>query len=338
MIDRITERSSGHCSGRSFRRSAFRMQPAGFTLVELLVVIAIIGILIALLLPAVQAAREAARRSACLNNLKQLGLGCQNHASVRKAFPASADDNGASYLVPLLGYVEEIARDQIYKSKHPVGSSNVAGSDADKDVWQGGLPLARCSSATDVFSSPVTTRGGTVVPVPSGNDWRAHYLGVTGANDGCNGATPFSNRYSIVSGSCGNSTGATANNGVIFPDSHIRFRDITDGSSKTAVIGEVSWDDWNGDWRRMWIVGSLAPPSAPPGGVKWSCYGARNIAFPINSKNTSPRNDIPFGSVHPGGANFAFADGSSRFLSENIALDMLKALASRGVGDRADYQ
>ena len=83
---------------RLSRRALARMFPGdirprcgrGFTLVELLVVIAIIGILIALLLPAIQAAREASRRSACSNQLRQLGIAAQNHLETHKVFPAGA--------------------------------------------------------------------------------------------------------------------------------------------------------------------------------------------------------------------------------------------------------
>ena len=109
-----------------FRRLRSRQ---AFTLVELLVVIAIIGILIALLLPAVQAAREAARRSQCTNNLKQLGLGLQNHHDVYKTFPPSAigDKDGKPLLswrvaiLPFLGeknLYDRFHKDEPWDSEH----------------------------------------------------------------------------------------------------------------------------------------------------------------------------------------------------------------------------
>ncbi len=129
-----------------------RSRKRGFTLVELLVVIAIIGILIALLLPAIQAAREAARRAACLNNLKQLGLGFQNHESALSRFPPSChvkksrsgtitEINGFSWIVDLLPYMENRA---LYDTMNVVK----------------GRPLG----AVDTANDPHTIALGTVVP------------------------------------------------------------------------------------------------------------------------------------------------------------------------------
>lgn len=133
--------------------------------------------------------------------------------------------------------------------------------------------------------------------------------------------------------------GGCASNGMMYPESQVRFKDIADGSSKTLLIGELSWDS---GVMRTWVVGSQ---HSPGNGVNWyrrTGYGARNVTEPINtfanfkSDATSPPvpdNDICFGSLHAGGAHFAFADGSGRMFSENIEINVYKALASRNVGE-----
>src|SRR5580765_7183261 len=98
-----------NCSTSASRRRAKAFTATAFTLVELLVVIAIIGVLVALLLPAVQQARAAARRMSCTNNLKQLGLACQNFHDVNNAFPPQRLSRGdyATWAVVVLPYMEQ---------------------------------------------------------------------------------------------------------------------------------------------------------------------------------------------------------------------------------------
>jgi prepilin-type N-terminal cleavage/methylation domain-containing protein/prepilin-type processing-associated H-X9-DG protein len=311
----------------------YRRRRIAFTLVELLVVIAIIGILIALLLPAVQAAREAARRSQCLNNLKQLGLAAQNYHIVERRFPNSVNEYVQSYLVPLLPYMEETAVYNLFDHKIHVRSS------ANRAGWARALPVTRCPSQPSDIGTVIEAIGDPLEIAPAGNDtWRTHYYAILGAKpaDGCPGTGPYAAMLS-----CGGTPGGYAVNGIMIPENgtsktHISIGKTTDGSSKTLLIGESSW---NFGSARVWAVGSIASAYPAARSHSWATYAARNVAVPINTSTSArgfgPANDVSFGSMHPGGAHFAFADGSSRFISENIELNTFKAIASRAAGDTA---
>jgi prepilin-type N-terminal cleavage/methylation domain-containing protein/prepilin-type processing-associated H-X9-DG protein len=311
---------------------------SGFTLVELLVVIAIIGVLIALLLPAVQAAREAARRTQCLNHLKQLALACHNYADANRQFPASADRAGASYVVQILPFIDEEAVFKMLDLTDSIGGVNTPKYPNNESAWGRSLSVLRCPTQGNDKQTAVGPRGGTAKSVDApeiGSDWRSHYLAVMGASDGCGNTT----RYKLVTvpdlcNCSGGSNGGVSSNGIMYPVSSVRLKHITDGTSKTLIIGEVSWDAGSS---RVWAIGSLGSRSTPLAtdcNHRWAVYGGRNIAEQINTFNSvAVRNDRPFGSLHSGGAHFAFADGSSRLLMEDIPLDTLKALASRANGE-----
>jgi prepilin-type N-terminal cleavage/methylation domain-containing protein len=108
--------------------NARRFRHRAFTLVELLVVIAIIGILIALLMPAIQAARDSARRTACQNNLRQLGLSLHNYEAAQEHLPFSkrveSDGAARSFVPDLLPYLEQ---------QNIVSAVNY---DLDQDWWR----------------------------------------------------------------------------------------------------------------------------------------------------------------------------------------------------------
>lgn len=329
-----------------------------FTLVELLVVIAIIGILVALLLPAVQAAREAARRTQCQNRMKQIGLALQNHHDTKKVFPPGLSDDpnrnpttkaiisgqytGLGYIPFILNYMELGTM---------LGEFNIQTHWADAPNYQFVLnhPLIdfRCPSYEQIQATFTAQPGGA--DTEDRTDLMTHYQGVMGARPKACPVTAAlgfpESTYSVFvppngSNPCGDGSytsqgqyGASASNGVLFPASKIKIKDITDGTSKTFIVGEASWDTGP---QRVWAASGGSRTN-----LQTFVYTSKNIYWPLNTacryaaKDNPGRpcnfanNDVSFGSNHSGGCFFTMCDGSVQFVSQDIALDLLKSMASR---------
>ena len=279
----------------------------GFTLIELLVVIAIIAILIALLLPAVQQAREAARRTECKNKLKQIGIALHNYHDVNSAFPPGAVSvsNGLSWLVSVLPFMEQ---DNLFEQ---FDFSIAHNSGVNNPFRQQRMGIYLCPSGSEERADD------------NNNDYTTHYYGIlgpTGQNpvtmvdyrdsDGTHGGFSFEGLFQY---------GTT---------SVKKFRDITDGTSNTAVVGEISWGDRNGNPTRYrpWTRGGSS------GGSGYMAP-AKNFAQQINGDDTSLFNDMNFGSNHPGGAQFLYGDGTVAFISENVDYGVYLSTASIAGGE-----
>ena len=309
-----------------------------FTLVELLVVIAIIGILMSLLLPAVQAAREAARRSQCINNLKQIALAAINYHDLQRTFPAglvnwsgSPPNSNSLYALMLPQFEQQTLGLQW---NYPFPRTNVAGGPAAHTATV--IPLLICPS--DIMKSPPITQ----YAGPAGEE----YYGQTsyGGNGGSRAYADL-----IFGGGPPQPTTTLPNDGVFFINSGVRLADVTDGSSHTLLFGERSHVDLAFD--------ALAPgvPTDTIASKGWWAtsgnpyYGIADVSLgalvPINYKHPQGvalnhamiENRVnAYGSLHPGGADFAMADGSVRFLSESLNLLALQSLARRADGISVD--
>lgn len=291
-----------------------------FTLVELLVVIAIIGVLVSLLLPAVQSARESARRTQCNNNLKQLAVAMQSYLDTYNVFPPGGMSGGnqLSWHTLILPYLEMkgLQSDINYNA---VGFNNnlIAAAPGFVPPWLTKVPTYLCNSA------PSTIHNTTQMPNPSGQDiggYTTHYYGVMGPI-GVNPAStkaPPNNIYKVDAQGC-------ALQGVLGRDTKNLFQDIIDGSSNTFLVGEIAWFD--ADSYRSWMRGCSGAAGS------FYCGGCKNVEFPINtaawtSGSDADLNRVSFGSMHPGGSQFALCDGSVRFINQSVDMQLYLATAS----------
>jgi prepilin-type N-terminal cleavage/methylation domain-containing protein len=292
------------------QRQANLQRRPGFTLVELLVVIAIIGILVALLLPAVQAAREAARRMSCSNNMKQLGLALHNYHDTFKVFPPhSLATNRIAWTVHLLPFIEQknLHEQFNFNILYNAGTNNILGLTP--------VPAYHCPSSK---SQRVNIDDGSAEQIPAGSGvgaYTIHYYGVMGPK-GINSATGVAYPWTNLGGH-----GGFADSGFMKQNMSRNFSDMTDGTSNSFALGEISWDDrkQRRTRYRMWTRGHQ--PN------EWNAP-AKNVAYQINSDQVAVFNDMAFGSNHPGGCHFLMGDASTQFIAQTVDFQRLLAAAS----------
>lgn len=305
---------------------------AGFTLIELLVVITIIGVLIALLLPAVQAAREAARRMQCANNLKQASLGMHNYHDHFGSLPVGAYSCcWGTWQVAILPFVEEQALYDMYDhgGKSTLDWNRVYYSDRNIKVGQERLSAFTCPSDqsrttfTIQHHNYAANYGNTGYLSEDGND------AVQQVGDVAFGGAPFALTACSIA-KC------------------IRFADIIDGLSNTLMLAEViqgvGGDQSNLDLRgyTWWGVGAgfetYLPPnaSAPdimPDGSYCQSGDPDLPCDPVTMSSPNRPATLASRSRHAGGVNVGLCDGSVTFISDNITIDVWRALSTTRGGE-----
>ena len=345
----------------SFARQSPRSRH-GFTLVELLVVIAIIATLIGLLLPAVQSAREAARRSACQNNLKQIAVAALNHENTKNYLPSGGwgiawtgdPDRGFGSRQPG-GWIYSILPFSEEQSLYSLGAGQTGATRQAANTQRVTTPVGsmycptRRSPSAYLWTQPWTFVGTTTPTAVGRADYAANGGSVYHQTGELAGGTVTPPWTSAAAGGSQNAGPAdltkgsdaaaqahfrkfaAATNGVVHCGSAVRMSHVSDGTSKTILVGEKNvdpasyTDGSDGGDNEAALMGMGRDI------VRWSRDWANATLPPMQDKRSSA-NVNSFGSPHSGGFGAAFCDGSVRSIGFDVDPTAYIAITSRNDG------
>jgi prepilin-type processing-associated H-X9-DG protein/prepilin-type N-terminal cleavage/methylation domain-containing protein len=284
-----------------------------FTLIELLIVVGIIAVLIALLLPAIQSSREQARRAQCTNNLLELGIAMGNYASTHSVLPPGVVNDKGPIISQPVGYhhgwavqiLPFIGQENIYRRFN-----------MEQSVYAPSNETAR-SVIISTFMCPSSSRGWSL-----------------------NGPMCYAGCHHDVEAPI-----AADNHGVLYLNSHVRFDDITDGLAQTILLGEQKSNEpaisgWAAGTRATLRntgagLNSANPLTALYAGIAHLSEGEKHAAAArMVEEGAIPADFVGgFSAWHPGGANFAFCDGSVRFIKQTVPEPVYHLLGNRADGE-----
>jgi len=325
-----------------------------FTLVELLVVIAIIGTLVGLLLPAVQSAREAARRSDCGNKLRQLALAVTNHESAKQCFPSAAITKpspgpagaysgatgitaGAAWSIMILPYMDDQSRYDKFNFNLTFGGC----FNADNYRSTNNIEQRKRHPNFICPSSP----NGTLVSPAAGVD--GPYAGTsffavigggttTGSLPNCVTPGPTVPTNEVPCTAWGYRPMAAS--GPMFMNSKARVAHITDGTSKSLLIGESRysqlmntnnvWNSGNTSCEYTWASGIYPGTNGFLIGGVIAAKLLNPSCDPATANCEQSTSHDNFGSFHVGGAYFATSDAAIVWLDDNVSVTVLRNLGN----------